>query len=727
DMNTYYFSIGNSNINGVVPNNLFNKTSIKLSADTKLSTKLSTGVNVTYMYNVGDRMQQGSNASGVMLGLLRTPAVFDNSAGYEFPDGTQRNYAGGGVFDNPYWIANNILYRDDLNRIIGDIHFDYIFTEWLKLKYRVGIDWYTRGVKDHFAINSSEYPAGYVATFREYSRDFNSDILLVFDKMYGDIRVNATLGQNMYSAYWTRPLAIGNGLEIPKFYNLANSADVKGYENSFQKRTAAIFADIGFSYKSLLYFAVTGRNEWSTTMPADANSFFYPSASLGFVFTELPGLQDNQFLPFGKLRASYAIVANDATAYSTATYFGLAGANDGWTNTPLSFPALGYTSFAVSSFQGSSDLRPEKMTSLEVGIDLRFLSNRVTLDMAYYRNENSDLLLYVPSAPSIGYKDRFTNAGTMTTTGIDVLLNITPVTTSAFRWDLTLNFSNPNTVVSKLAPGVDNVYLGGFDDPACYAIEGETYRSIYGLRYLRDPGGSGQVIIDDRAQLDNPSVNLLGPGIYGYPVMDREVGKIGNVQPGFNIGITNSFSFKGVSLSALLDIKRGGQIWNGTKGALYYFGAHKDNEDRENAYVHEGLLGHYDVDGNLVHYDTDGTTELPGPGAANTIPKPDDEYYRYWNGIGNNFNGPSEPFVEDADWIRLREVSIAYNFGSMIESISWLQSLEVYFSGRNLWISTPYTGIDPETNLLGSSNAQGFDYFGMPGTKAYSFGVRVGF
>ena len=133
ETNTYYFSIGNSNINGIVPNNKFNKTTVKLSADSKLTTKFSTGVNFSYMYNVGDRMQQGSNASGVMLGLLRTPAVFDNSAGYEFPNGTQRNYAGGGVYDNPYWVSNNILYRDDLNRIIGDLHLEYIFTDWLKM------------------------------------------------------------------------------------------------------------------------------------------------------------------------------------------------------------------------------------------------------------------------------------------------------------------------------------------------------------------------------------------------------------------------------------------------------------------------------------------------------------------------------------------------------------------------------------------------------------------
>lgn len=728
ETNTYFMSIGNSDSKGVVPNNTFNKTTLKLSADSKLSGKFATGMNISYLYNVGDRMQQGNNLSGVMLGLLRTPAVFDNSAGYEFEDGTQRNFSGGEDFDNPYWISNNILYHDDLNRIIGDIHLEYNFTEWLKLSYRVGLDWYTRGVKEHFAIHSNEFPAGRVSTFREYSRDFNSDLLLNFNRTYDDaFNINATLGQNMYSSFYNAPQAVANGLEIPGFYNTANSADIQGFESNFKKRTAAIFADLSFSYKSLLFVSLTGRNEWSTTMPADANSFFYPSASLGFVFTELPGLDNINVLPFGKLRASYSITANDAVAYATDTYFGNAGAQDGWTNQPLTFPALGYNAFAISNFMGSTDLRPEKMTTLEVGADLRFSGNRVSLDIAWYQNKNSDLLLLVPVAPATGFNNRFTNAGVMTTTGIDILLNIAPVATNDFRWDMILNFSNPNTVVSSLAPGVSNVYLGGFSDPAVYAIEGESYRSVYGLRYLRDwessppDPASATLIIDDRAELDASQ-----PGIYGYPVMDTEVGKIGDIQSDFNLGFTNTFKYKGIRVSALIDWRSGGQMWNGTRGALYYYGAHKDTEDRERSYVHEGLLGHLDANNNLVHYDSEGK-EQPGPGAPNTVSKPDDEYYRWVWGIGNNLTGPSEPYVEDSDWIRLRELSISYDFGARIEGVDWLKHLEVYYTGRNLWISTPYSGIDPETSLLGSGNAQGFDYFNMPGTRAHSFGVRVSF
>jgi hypothetical protein len=302
----------------------------------------------------------------------------------------------------------------------------------------------------------------------------------------------------------------------------------------------------------------------------------------------------------------------------------------------------------------------------------------------------------------------------MTTTGLDLLLNIAPVVKTDFRWDLIFNFANPNTLVSELAPGIENVNLGGFTEPAIYALAGESYRSVYGLRYLRDPA-TKQVIIDDRAEMDDPAV--WGPGVYGYPVMDTEVGKIGDIQSQFNIGITNTLTYKGVRFSALIDWKQGGHMWNGTKGALYYFGAHKDTEDRERAYVREGLLGHYDANG----------VEQPGPGAANTISRPDDENYRWFNGIGSAFTGPSEPYIEDASWVRLREVSIAYNFAGMIDDVEWLKNLEVYFTGRNLWISTPYTGIDPETSLMGARNAQGLDYFNMPGTKAYSFGVRVGF
>jgi TonB-linked SusC/RagA family outer membrane protein len=721
---TYFVSLSNQQQKGVVPNNTFGKTTFKLSGESKLTKRFTSSASMTFMNDAGNRIQQGSNISGVMLGLVRTPPTFNNAAGYIFPDGKQRTYRGGGGYDNPYWTSNENLYKDNVNRMIGNLAFLYEATDWLSFSYRIGTDWFTRGSKFYFAKNSCAYPAGYVSVSRDLNQDLNSDLIMSIKKSLGQsLFITASLGNNIYRSAGNYASGTANGIDIPGFYNLRNSSSVTPSEGTWEKRTAAFFGDIGLSFKDMIFLSGTGREEWSTTMPANANHFFYPSVSFGFVFTELPFLKGNKVLSFGKLRASYAIVANDAGAYNTTTYYSKAGSGDGWTN-GVTFPFLGKSGFTLNGGMGNNLLKPEQMKSFEVGGELRFFMNRLSFDLAYFNNQNSDLLLSVPIAPSTGYGSKYTNAGTMKTTGIDIIMNAAVVKTNSFEWDLTVNFSNPRSIVTALAPGVESIFLGGFTDPQIRAVAGQPYRSIYGVKKLRDPA-SGKLIINDDASLDDP--NIWGPGVYGYPQDATEVGNMGSVQPDWRMGITNSLTFKGVSLSALIDIKHGGKMWNGTNGAMVYFGTSAVTLNRETAYVHEGLLGHLNSSGEIVHYDADGSTEISGPGAANTIAKPDDENYCYWNGQGSGFTGASEPYIESSQFVRLREITLSYTVNPKILQSSPVRDLGVYVTGRNLWLKTPFSGIDPETSLLGADNGQGIDYFNMPGTKALTFGFRVTF
>jgi TonB-linked SusC/RagA family outer membrane protein len=721
---TYFVSLSNQKQNGIIPNNSFNKTTFKLAGETKLTKKLSTSASMTFMNNAGDRIQQGSNVSGVMLGLVRTPPTFNNAGGYIFPDGKQRTYRGGGGYDNPYWTANENIYKDDVNRMIGNLSVLYEATNWLSFSYRIGTDWFTRGSKVHFAQNSCAFPAGRVETYRDLNQDINSDLIMSIKKSLSQsFFLTASVGNNMFQSYGNGSSGTAAGIQIPDFYNLRNSSSVTPSEFTYFKRTAAFFGDIGISYKDMLFLSGTGREEWSTTMPATDNKFFYPSVSAGFVFTEIPALKGNKVLSFGKLRASYAIVANDAGAYNTTTYYSKAGFGDGWT-TGITFPFLGKGGFSLNDGMGNNLLKPEQMKSFEVGGEFRLFMNRLYVDVAYFHNENSDLLLSVPVAPSSGYSSKYTNAGTMKTTGVDLVVNATIVKSHDFTWDLTVNFSNPKSIVKKLAPGVESIFLGGFTDPQIRAVANQPYRSIYGVTKLRDPQ-SGKLIINDEAYLDDP--NIWGPGIYGYPMDATTVDNMGSVQPDWRMGITNTFSYKGITLSALIDIKHGGKMWNGTLGAMTYFGTSANTLNRDVSYVHQGLLGHLNSAGEIVHYDTDGETELPGPGAANSISRPDDENYCYWNGTGSGFTGASEPYIESSQFVRLREITLGYDFSPKILKGTPIKALNLYFTGRNLWLKTPYSGIDPETSLLGADNGQGIDYFNMPGTKAYTFGLKVTF
>jgi TonB-linked SusC/RagA family outer membrane protein len=720
----YFVSLSNQEQKGIVPNNSFGKTTFKLSGESKLTKRLTSSASMTFMNNAGDRIQQGSNISGVMLGLVRTPPTFNNAAGYIFPDGRQRTYRGGGGYDNPYWTANENIYKDNVNRLIGNLAFLYDATSWLSFSYRIGTDWYTRGSKNYFAKYSNAYPAGYVSVYRDLNQDINSDLIMSVKKSLGQsLFLSVSVGNNIYRSFGNSASGTANGIDIPGFYNLRNSSSVTPSESTYEKRTAAFFGDLGISYKDMIFLSGTGREEWSTTMPANANHFFYPSVSFGFIFTELPFLKGNKVMSFGKLRASYAIVANDAGAYNTTTYYSKAGSGDGWTN-GVTFPFLGKSGFTLNGGMGNNLLKPEQMKSFEVGTELRFFMNRISLDFAYFNNQNRDLLLSVPIAPSTGYSSKYTNAGTMKTTGIDLLLNATIVKSSSFTWDISVNFSNPKSVVTALAPGVESIFLGGFTDPQIRAVAGQPYRSIYGVKKLRDPA-SGQLIINDDASLDDP--NVWGPGVYGYPQDAIEVGNMGSVQPDWRMGITNTISYKGISLTGLIDIKHGGKMWNGTNGAMVYFGTSAVTLNREVSYVHEGLLGHLNSAGEIVHYDADGSTELPGPGAANTISRPDDENYCFWNGQGSGFSGASDPYIESSQFVRLREITLSYTVNPDLLSKTPIKNLDVYFTGRNLWLKTPFSGIDPETSLLGADNGQGIDYFNMPGTKAMTFGLRVGF
>jgi TonB-linked SusC/RagA family outer membrane protein len=714
---TYYFSLSSLKNNGIVPNNEFHKTTVKIGGETKFSTKVSASGSINYINSGGTRLQQGSNLSGVMLGLMRTPPSFDNSNGYSkedgwnkpydhpeaymFPDGSQRSFRGFGIYDNPFWSVNKNKFKDDVNRVIGVFQFNYLPLDWLSITYRLGNDFYSDRRNGHLALGSGEQALGRIQEDQHFNLDLNSDLLLNIKRdLTKDIQTNITLGNNMYQTKYQQLFVQYEGLSQPDFYHISNGSSGLAREIRDGKRTAAFYGDFGFSYRSMLFLNLTGRNEWSTTLPKGKNSFFFPSVSAGFVFTELDPLK-NKILPFGKLRISYAITANDAPTFGTNTYFAPGYYGDGWTS-GVSFPFNGTTAYQKDDILGNSDLKPEKMEAFEFGADFRFWENRARLDIAYYKNTNKDLILQVPVAGSSGYIVKVLNAATMENKGIELLASGTPVKTKDFDWTLTLNFSSNKNEVTKLAEGIDNVDLGGFVGSTVRAVKGQPYATIYGTQFMKD--GNGNVIIDDEGTAaTNPH--------FGYPFLSEEEAPYGSAQPDYTLGITNDFTYKDFTLSFLVDVRHGAYMWNGTRGIMYALGTHKDTEDRGTTTVFEGVKGHYLADGTLV---TSGTNDI-------SIVKGE----KWYNGLGGGFGGPTEQFIEKTDWVRLREVTLAYNLSEKLVKKIGFQNISVFFTAKNLLLFTDYKGIDPETNLYGASNAQGLDYFNMPNTKSYILGLKV--
>lgn len=719
DMGNYFFSISNYDQEGVIPNDTFDRTTMRLNASTKLAEKITFGADLAYTSSRGNLIQKGSNVSGIMLGLLRTATTFDNSAGYEFPNGDQRNYRNGGGYDNPYWTANNIAFKDDVDRLTASVTLNADVSSWFNISYNGGVDWYARRFTDQFKINSRGNPTGYYAEGQTYSNIFNSDLLLNFSHDFSeDFSARLTVGNNLYRQYTKTLFGDATGLEIPDFYQLSNSSNNTTSGGQSEFRTAAVFGDLNFSFKEMLFLGVTGRNDWSTTMPLQNQSAFYPSASLSFVFTQLEALRGNQWLTFGKLRASAARTANIAGPYNTSSPFVAAGIGDGWTN-GVNFPYQGQTSFALSAGLGNPELTHENQETWEVGADLRFFNNRLGLDLTYFENINTDLLMSVPISDASGFSSVFLNAASMETTGIEISLRATAIKTEDFEWSIIGNFTKLDNIVTGLAEGVDNIFLGGFTVPQVRAVVGEQYRSIFGNDWYRDENGA--VLIND-----DPTDNFRD----GYPMADnRELRPIGNFNPDWTANITNNITYKNANLSFLFDIKKGGVMYNGTAFAMNYFGVHGRTANREVTYtsegtidfdatpaenivVMEGVYGRIDADGNPV-----------SSGVPNVTPVVQDgEWFR---GQGSNFGGgPSVAAMEPADWVRLRNVTLSYDFPEIVDNVD---NLQLYFTGRNLWLDTPYSGIDPETNLGGATNAQGMDYFNNPGTKTYLVGVKVTF
>ncbi len=718
DNNTSYYISGSTNHNeSPIPEDRWDKSSFRLTAAQQLTEDLRLEGSINITDTRGVRIQRGSNISGVMLGLLRTPPTFDSGYGYVFPDGTQRTFRGGGGYDNPYWTSNRVQYQDHNTRGISYGELSWDITDWMSLTYRIGFDYWSEFTHYYFAKNSNANPNGYKEKWNEWNREVNSDLLLNISRdLTDDLTLDFTGGHHAYESWYES--SGGNTVDLieDEFYDISNTTDVEAFESTSKLRRAGVFGDVTFGYRDMLFLGATGRFDWSTTMPQDQNPFFYPSANLGFIFTEMPFMDNiSNILSFGKLRASYAVTASDAGAYNTVTTFSSGGVFSGWTET-TGFPFLGYSGYDRSAQIGNNQLVPEKQITREVGLDLRFFDGSVRLDVAYFMNRNEELLMGVPIAQSSGFSSAFLNAGAMETTGFEILLNLKPIQTEDFNWNLSVNFSNPETIVKKLAPGVDNISLGGFVSAQCQAVAGEPYRSIYTTEFMKDD--QGNLIINDDPS--DPSY------LYGAPIWDETMKSVGKVPPEFTAGLTNTFSYKGFTLSGTLDVKSGGLMWNGTRGAMYFFGVHGEQDDMGQTKVWEGVSGHLDDQGDLYHYDESGN-EVAGAGGTNTIEWTDDQLW-YTDGYGSGFTGPPNPFVEEADWIRLREVSLSYRLPQNLLANSFFRKAEVFFTGQNLWIQTPYTGIDPETNLnAADSNSRGLDYFNMPGTKSYTFGLRLGF
>jgi len=726
DLATYRVGYTNLYQKSIVPTQYFERNSLNFAGSLNLSEKFKVSTNINYTTSNSTQPQNGSNTSGIMLGLTRTPINFDNSNGatdatdpkaYLFPIGSeyaglQRSYRFNGalgIYDNPYWTLNKTPYTTDLNRLIGNIQLDYNIGGGFSALYRLGTDTYQDNRKQYYDIGSSAYSDGRIFYDRYTYNSLNSDLILAYSRELSEnFKFDGKIGNNFYSNSLNEIYTQGDGLVASDYNNMDNATVVKSSNFVTPYRRASAYFDLNFSYASVLFLEVTGRNDWSSTLPRDKNSFFYPSANLGFVFTKLGGLQDGNVLTFGKLRLSAAQVGKDAPAFALNGYYTKSTFADGYTS-GITYPSDGVAGFGRVTTLGNPDLKPEKTTSFEAGLDLKFFQNRLGLDVTGYYSKGQDLIVTAPLASSTGYNAQVINSGSIETKGIELQLTGTPIQSGDFRWDAFINFSQYKNKILKLADGVSQITLNGFTGTTIAQIAGYGAASIFGFGYERDD--KGDIVVEDRS----------GDAQY-YPIAPAVQEFLGNTNPKFLLGFGNTFSFKGFSLYALFDWKHGGKMWDGTRGSLTAIGTSDNTNNRGDMHLFKGVLGHLNDAGELVHNDGSGN-EVAGAGAVNTnaVPLSEDWYL----GNGGGFGNLNEAFIEDASYIKLREASLSYDISSLITKKRFIKGASLGAFVRNVIVWTPYKGIDPETSLTGATSAQGIDYFNMPGTMSMGVTLKI--
>jgi TonB-linked SusC/RagA family outer membrane protein len=731
------FRLGVSNLyqTGIIPLTDINKTTVTLSGEQKLGKSATISGSATYINSGMDGALSGNNGSAITYGVYRTPINFDNTNGitnsvtnpniYTNLDGTNRTYFAGG-FDNPYFSINNNTYRSDLNRAFGAINATVDATSWLNLGARMGADFYSERHQQVLALGSYTNPAGQIIVDQYFSRIINADFMgTLHRQLFRDFNASLLLGYNVYSNYGQNAVENGTNLNFPGFNNISDASTIIASESHSNILRYAAYGALNLDWKSQIYFNLTDRNEWSSTLPQGGRSYNYPSVSAAWIFTETAKLSNSKWFPFGKVRLSWAEVGKSPSPYLLNKYYGqYTVGNDGWT-TGVSFPFNGLNGYSNNGTLNNAAIKPEFTKSYEAGLEMRFLTGLKTfggfgLDATYYNTTTVDGIIPAPIAPSTGFQNFISNNGQIRNQGVEIVGTITPVKVSGFKWDIAVNWSKNISKVLSLGAGLNQYAIGGFTSVESEAIVGQPYGVIYGGDYLRN--SQRQVVVDGRQTVGGVS----NPN-YGLPIADPNQKIIGNPNPKWNMGFRNTFSYKGLSLSLLFDIKHGGDIYDGTEGALVTYGrAASTATDRQNtAYNAGGVIGIPQANGTTTITNTPNNINVNmtaiDPSSGKSIAQ------LWYTGNGGGFGSVSTPFIEDGSYFRLRELSLSYSIPSKVFTKVFIKGIDVSFLARNLFLVTKYKGVDPDQSAAGAGNLTGLEWFNLPSTKSYGFSVKLHF
>ena len=716
---TYFLSYSYNHDDGIIPmdKDTYARNTIAYRGSYEVTDwlKLSSSVNFANSETNTVGSYQGASMIDGVLEFPRDISLVDRknlNTPFDTPEAWYTPYG----ITNPYWAIANNYDHSDSKQFFGKIQADIKPIKQVTLTYRFGFDYTDYDYKvgepkielDDALINedygyapSNMNQSGYV--YNEYTRKYelNHDFLASFVDKYldGKLDVNVNAGVNINERYSTYMQGETDELTFDNFWQLSNGAtktDIS--EGQSKRRLVGLFGDITLGWDDMIYLGFTARNDWSSTLPKDANSFFYPGATLSWIFTKL--IPENKILNFGKLRLAYGKTGNDADPYRIYPNFVQGTARVYYGSGVASFPMNGTNAFQASTSIGSSTLKPEMTTEFEIGTNLSLLDNRINIDFAYYNRETNDQIFSLPVDPATGYTSMVTNFGKVRNKGIELLVNLTPIRTRDFRWDLGFNFAkNDNEVVSlpeSLEGGKVNIYSfsAGNDAVYMYAEQGKPMGEFY--TYLPEYDDQGRIIVDAN----------------GQPVLTSEVQDTGkNVNADWTGGITTAFTYKGLSLSAALDIRKGGYMFSRSKNLAQFVG---------NADVTTYNDRRPFVVPNSVNED----------GSENTTPiyLVNTSYQNWFNNFGAGEGG--EFYLLDRSYVKLRNITLAYTLPKQIVSKLYLSDITLSLFCNNVftWTHKANKYIDPEGSTVGSDLSGMFgELYVNPACRTFGFNVGLKF
>ncbi len=676
------FSYTNTTANSILPNSKIVKHNFNLRSFAQLTEKFSLDAKVSYSSTEGTN-RAALGTEGVVANLYSIPrnvALSDLRDFQNESDFSVRTYANGG--SNPYWVMQNDRNDDVRNRLLGFVKLDYQLTDEISIFARVGGDFTDQNIETINQFGHWFYGTGRFNFSNNKESEVNSDFLATYNKTINDdFSLSVNFGGNHRVSKSERQSIFGEGFKIPTQATVASATTlIPSYSFERVKKVSSLYASAQLSYQNVIFLDITGRNDWSSTLPKSNRSFFYPSASVSILMNEILDL-DNATVNLAKLRLSWAQVGNDTDPFQLHNTFVLN--QNGY---------LGRTTLSRPSTLFDENLKPEQVSTFEAGLEWQMFGNKLYGDFTYYDITSKDLIWGVPVPQATGYSFFNTNVGEINNKGIELLIGGVPFETKDFSWDVSFNIAHNKNKLVEFIDDLENFQFSSTNGGvvSVQATKGGGYGDIFGTTWATNQ--DGRFIVN-------------GSGI---PTATADKSLLGNYQPDWIGGLTNSFSYKNFSMKVLIDARFGGEIYSGADAALDGGGvSERSLQYRESGVVLDAVVNTGTADNPIWSENTQSITAQ--------------EYFGALGGIASNY-------VYDQTNIRLRELAVTYRLPSSVLDNTFFRSASVSLVGRNLFfISKKIDNFDPESSYSTTSFAQGVLFYNLPSLRSLGVNINLSF